>query len=63
MFTPKVYIAQRYDREGNPGEVLGVKLTFGAAHALAKKNAPAKVLFGEADKDDQPNVSDHHAHQ
>ena len=63
MFSPKIYIVQQYDRDGSPGTVLGVKLTFAAAHQLAKAHAPAKVLYGEADKTAQPNVSDHVTNQ
>ena len=47
---------QKFDREGNPGELLAVKLTRGAAHAIAKRNAPATVHFVLADKSDCPNV-------
>ena len=43
---------QKFDREGNPGAFLAVKLTQGAAHAIAKRNAPAKVHFVIADKSD-----------
>lgn len=49
-FVVKTYVVQKYDRKGNPGEVLDVKLTFAAAHALAKENAPAKVIPILADK-------------
>ena len=41
----KVYVVQR---EG--GEVVTVKLTFAAAHAIAKDHAPARVLLFRADK-------------
>ena len=58
-FQSKVYIVQKYDRRGVPGEVLAVKLTFAAAHQVAKDHAPAKVLFGTADKTLELNVSDH----
>lgn len=53
-FQTKVYVVQRED-----GEVIGTKLTFDAAHRLARKYAPAKVLFSLADKSDLPNVADH----
>ncbi|QIG76987.1 hypothetical protein EVC30_159 [Rhizobium phage RHph_Y1_11] len=49
-YETKIYLAQKYDRAGNPGAIVGVKLTFAAAHAIAKANAPAKVLLGLADK-------------
>lgn len=41
----KVYIIQRADPvTGEPlGEPLGAKLTFEAAHAIAKQEAPARV--------------------
>jgi hypothetical protein len=48
----KVYVIQRYDKNGNPGEVIDVKLSFAAAHDIAKKYAPAKVLYDLADKSD-----------
>jgi hypothetical protein len=54
-FTPKVFIVQQADENGKLGEILAVKLTFGAAHSIAKANAPAKVLFGMADKTEAPN--------
>jgi hypothetical protein len=48
---PKVYIVQKAD-----GVVIAVKLSFGPAHDLAKKHAPAAVLFGRADKTLDLNV-------
>jgi hypothetical protein len=51
-YVTKVYIVQKHDRDGNPHEVIAVKLTFASAHAIAKVNAPAKVIFGIADKSD-----------
>lgn len=62
-FSPKVYIVQKFSREGEPREVLAVKLTFSAAHDVAKAFAPAKVLFGLADKGLELNVSDHTEHR
>jgi hypothetical protein len=56
LFDVKVYIVQKFDRDGNPGEVLAVKLTHASAHMLAKAAAPAKVIFGVADKTLLPNV-------
>lgn len=55
-FTAKVYIVQKFDRAGNPGEVIAVKLTLAAAHAIAKAQAPAKVIFGIADKTGEVNI-------
>ena len=55
-FETKVYDVQKFDREGKEGPVLAVKLTHGAAHEIAKRNAPAKVIFAVADKDEKPNV-------
>ena len=49
-YTVKVYIAQ-----SEAGLVLAVKLTFAAAHAVAKAHAPARVLLYVADKD--PSLS------
>ena len=49
-FQTKIYVVQKYDRQGNPGEVIALKLTFSAAHAIAKANAPASVGFSIADK-------------
>ena len=55
-WTTKTYVVQKADRAGNLlPEILGVKLTYSAAHAVAKANAPAKVLFAIADKDDVAN--------
>lgn len=50
-FRAKVYIVQKADRDGRLGEIVAVKLTFEAAHRIAKAQAPAKVVFGVADKD------------
>ena len=55
-FETKVYVVQQFDREGREGPVIAVKLTRQAAHDLAKRYAPAKVIFGIADKDPHPNV-------
>ena len=56
QFVTKVYVVQKFDRDGNPGAFLAVKLTWAAAHAIAKRFAPAKVIFAIADKDETPNV-------
>jgi hypothetical protein len=50
-YTTKVFIVQRAS-----GEVIGSKLTFIAAHRLAKKEAPCQVIFSIADKTEEPNV-------
>ncbi|CAA2141474.1 hypothetical protein [Hyphomicrobium sp. ghe19] len=55
-YQTKVYIVQKYDRDGSPGEIIAVKLTFASAHQLAKSNAPAKVVFAIADKSVFRNV-------
>lgn len=55
-FVAKVYVIQRYSKDGVPGDVIGMKLTRGAAQELAKAYAPAKVIFGIADKTPLPNV-------
>jgi amino acid permease len=55
-FDVKTYVVQKFDHDGHPGDVLAVKLTFAAAHAIAKRYAPSKVLFSVADKDESPNV-------
>ena len=55
-FDVKVYVVQRFDRDGREGPVLAVKLTREAAHAVAKANAPAKVIFALADKGARLNV-------
>lgn len=60
-FMPKVYVVQRYDRHGLPGEVIGVKLTWDAAHVLAKNEAPARVWFAKADKTVNINAVVHSA--
>ena len=49
-FTIKVYVAQRVDARGRLGEVLAIKLTHAAAHAVAKAYAPAAVNCVVADK-------------
>jgi hypothetical protein len=61
-FETKTYVVQKYDREGHPGNVLAVKLTWAAAHAIAKKQAPSKVIFAVADKDEMLNVVQNGAH-
>ena len=55
-FSAKVYVVQKADEEGKLGELLAVKLTHAAAHAIALKFAPAKVHFVIADKSVAPNV-------
>lgn len=53
-YSTKVYIVQR-----RSGEVIAAKTAFLPAHAIAKANAPARVLFSIADKSQELNVSDH----
>jgi len=55
-YQTKVYVVQKSDVEGNLGRLLAVKLTHAAAHAVAKRHAPAKVHFVLADKSEQLNV-------
>ena len=55
-YEVKVYVVQRADREGNLGELLAVKLTFAAAHTIAKRKAPARVHVVTADKTANCNV-------
>lgn len=55
-YNVKVYVVQRADAQGNPvGAPVGAKLTFAAAHQVAKDHAPAKVTCVVADKTDEPN--------
>lgn len=55
-YKSKVYIVQKFDRAGNPGEIIAAKLTFDSAHLIAKEHAPAKVVFAVADKTANLNV-------
>ena len=55
-YTTKVYVVQKADADGVLGDVIAVKLTHGAAHAIAKRHAPAMVHFAVADKSDALNV-------
>jgi hypothetical protein len=43
--------------------VLAVKLTLAAAHATAKRHAPAKVHFVMADKSEELNVERQVSHK
>lgn len=55
-YSVKVYVVQQADAEGKlSGEVIAAKLTHGAAHAIAKKHAPAKVTCLLADKGPEEN--------
>lgn len=59
-FVAKVYIVQQADARGNLfGPVIAAKLTFLAAHEIAKKFAPAKVTTIIADKTNLPNNPEH----
>lgn len=63
-YTVKVYVVQQADKHGNlVGPVIGVKLTYLAAHEIAKQFAPAKVTTIIADKTAIPNNPDHPAFQ
>ena len=55
-FTVKVYVAQKVDDRGRLGEVLAIKLTHAAAHAVAKAYAPVAVTCVLADKTTFPNM-------
>jgi hypothetical protein len=57
-YETKVFIVQRAS-----GEVIAAKLRFADAHDIAKRNAPARVLFALADKTLQLNVMAHEADQ
>ena len=56
-YTVTVYVVEKADRSGNlVGGVLAAKLTYQAAHKIAKAHAPARVTCIIADKTDQPNA-------
>lgn len=57
-YSTKVYIVQKGD-----GTVIAAKLSFDAAHQMAKTHAPARVLFSVADKSLEPNVVGHASDQ
>lgn len=59
-FQTKVYFVQKCERDGTPKEVIAVKLTFTAAHQIAKKYAPCKVGWTIADKSDVPNKPEYY---
>lgn len=56
-YDVKTYIVQKAAPDGTLGRLLAVKLTFAAAHTIAKRFAPAKVHVVTADKTDDPNVA------
>ena len=56
-YVVKVYVAQKMDARGRLGEVLAIKLTHAAAHAVAKAYAPAAVSCIVADKNSFPNMA------
>jgi hypothetical protein len=59
-FQVKVYIVQKADKDDKlTGPVLAAKLTYGAAHAVAKQYAPAGVTCILADKSELPNNPAH----
>ena len=49
-YEVRVYVVQKADREGNLGDLVAVKLTFAAAHEIAKRKAPANIHVVTADK-------------
>ena len=55
-YVTKVYVVQKADHDGVLGDVIAVKLTHGAAHAIAKQFAPCRVHFAIADKSNELNV-------
>ena len=55
-YEVRVYVVQKADHEGRLGDLLAVKLTYAAAHAIAKRKAPARVHVVTADKTDDLNV-------
>lgn len=55
-YQTKVYVVQKADPDGKLGQLLAVKLTYAAAHEIAKRHAPAKVHFVVADKSQTLNV-------
>ena len=62
-FEIKVYVVQKFHRDGTPGEVLAVKLTRQAAHQVALEYAPSKVIFAVADKSSFANVVQDASHR
>jgi hypothetical protein len=55
-YEVKTYVVQKADADGALGELLAVKLTFAAAHAIARRHAPAGVCQVVADKTEDCNV-------
>ena len=62
-YQTKVYVVQKADSGGLLRDVLAVKLTLAAAHAIAKRHAPAKVHFVTADKSEELNVERQVSHK
>ena len=54
-FDVKVYVVQKFQEDGTPGNVLATKLTRGAAQSIAKLFAPCRVWFMRADK--EPSIT------
>ncbi len=50
-YSTKTYVVQR-----KSGEVIAVKLRWEDAHAIAKREAPCRVIFAFADKTPDLNV-------
>ncbi|WP_113155968.1 hypothetical protein [Nitratireductor sp. OM-1] len=61
-YSVRVYVVQLADAQGNlTGPVVAAKLTYKAAHEIAKEYAPAKVTPMIADKSSVPNNPDFHS--
>lgn len=58
-FSTKVYITQKVDDQGRLAEVLAARLTFEAAHTIAKAHAPCKVILMLANKALTLDETDH----
>jgi len=55
-YVCKTYVVMKVDRDGYLyGAPLAVKLTYAAAHKIAKRYAPARVFCLIADKDNDLN--------
>jgi len=55
-YVCKTYVVMKADRDGYLyGAPLAVKLTYAAAHKIAKRHVPARVFCLIADKNDSEN--------
>jgi|GEM_PF-6685088 len=55
-YVCKTYVVMKADRDGSLyGAPLAIKLTYAAAHKIAKQHAPARVFCLIADKNDDLN--------